>query len=218
MKKFLYTTAAITAIIFSTTAHAKDMNLKSYYLGVDYQRVINNYSSNINAGGGNFLNGNSFIQDSLNGGNIHIGKNFNKNFGIELGYFRTENKSKNIPINTTIGSNGAPLVTTVALSTKVKLQGVTLDGMAYLPLGDSNKFNLIGTAGVSWIRGDSKLATEFGSASGNESELGLRVGAGAEFNITNNINFRGIARYQTADFSGVLDNIWVYSLGVNYSF
>jgi len=215
MKKLLCTTAALIALTLSIPAQAQEFKP---YIGVDYQRTVASYNNNIDIGGGNSLNVDTILNDSFDGANIHVGNRFNKYFSAELGYFRTSKEDKNIPIGTTVGTNGAPLVTTAALSTDVMLQGLTLDGLGYFPLGESNKVELIGTGGISWTRGKLTAATEFGSASSSESEFGFRVGGGAQFNITDKVNLRGLVRYQNADFTNVVDNLWVYSLGVNYNF
>ena len=61
-------------------------------------------------------------------------------------------------------------------------------------------------------------ALGLGTVKDSENEFGFRAGAGAQFNITDKVNLRGIARYQSADFDGVADNAWIYSVGLNYSF
>lgn len=218
MKKLFGSAAVLAALTLSIPAQAQDLKDMKPYMGIDYNRTVASYNNNLNIGGGDFLNIDSILADSLDGANIHIGTRFDKNFGAELGYFRTRTEGKNIPIGSTIGTNGAPLVTTAALSTDVMLQGVTLDGLGYLPLGESNKVELIGTGGVSWTKGKLTAATEFGSASDSESEFGFRLGGGAQVNLTDKVNLRGLVRYQSADFSGSVDNLWVYSVGINYSF
>lgn len=80
------------------------------------------------------------------------------------------------------------------------------------------KLELIGTAGVSYTRIDAKASALGVSASDDDSEFGVRIGAGAQYGITDSINVRGIARFQTADFDGATDNAWQYTLGVNYKF
>ena len=218
MKKLLCTAACMAAFTFPAhifPAKAQEINFKPY-VGFDLQRSIYDYNDNYDIGGGLALNGNTILEDSLNGLNIHVGNRFHKNFGAELGYFRTKEEGKNIVNGATVGP---ATVATADFSTDVKVQGFTLDGLGYLPLGEDEKFELIGTAGLSWSKAE-VTATVPGVGSGDvdESEIGFRIGGGAQVNFTDNINMRGLVRYQTADFESVADNAWMYSLGLNYSF
>ncbi len=213
MKKLLCTAACLAAFTFP--AQAQEVNFNPY-VGFDLQRSTYDYNNSYDIGGGLALNGNTILEDSFNGLNIHVGNRFHKNFGAELGYFRTKEESKSIAAGATVGPG---TVATGAFSTDVKVQGFTLDGLGYLPLDEKEQFELIGTAGVSWSKAEvTATVPGVGSGSVDESEVGFRAGAGAQFSFTDNINVRGIARYQTADFDGVADNAWTYSLGMNYSF
>lgn len=213
MKKLLHTAVALAA--FTLPAQAQEINFKPY-VGFDLQRTNINYNDNYDIGGGLALDGNSILEDSLDGFNIHVGNRFHKNFGMELGYFRTKEEGKNIAAGSTVGPG---TVAAANFTTDVKLYGFTLDALGYLPIGAEDRFELIGTAGLSWIKGEVKATVPgAGSGSVDESEIGFRGGAGAQFNITNNVNVRGLARYQSADFDDVADNAWTYSLGLNYSF
>jgi opacity protein-like surface antigen len=211
MKKLIYTAAMLAAL--ATTAQAQE---SKPYVGIDYLRTVASYNSNLSIGGGDFLNVDTLLNDNLDGLNIHVGNRFHKNFGAELGYFRTREEGKNIAAGTTVGPG---LIAGADFSTDVMLQGITLDGLGYLPLGESKKVELIGTAGASWSKGEVTIEIPgIGSGSDDESEFGFRLGAGAQVNLTDKINLRGLARYQSADFSGAVDDLWVYSLGANYSF
>ena len=213
MKKLLCTAACMAAFTFP--AQAQEMNFKPY-VGFDLQRSVYNYNDNYDIGGGLALNGNTILENSLNGLNIHVGNRFHKNFGAELGYFRTKEEGKSTANGATVGPG---TVATADFSTDVKVQGITLDGLGYLPLDEDEKFELIGTAGLSWSKAE-VTATVPGVGSGDvdESEIGFRIGGGAQVNFTDNINMRGLVRYQTADFDGVVDNAWTYGFGLNYSF
>lgn len=210
---FVAALAGIAA--WSYSAQAQNMTFKPY-IGIDLMRMGVNYNDNYNAGGGIVLNGNSLLEDSLDGLGIHVGNRFHKNFGVELGYFRTREEDKDIPAGATVGPG---VVAAAPFSTSVKVQGLTLDGLGYLPVTESGQFELIGTAGVSWMKGEIE-ATIPGVGSGNsdESEFGFRAGGGAQFNLTDKFSIRGLARYQTADFEDVVDNAWTYTVGVNFSF
>lgn len=213
MKNLFFTTAALVAL--ASTAHADSVVFKPY-VGVDLQRTIVDYNNDYDIGGGLALNGNTILEDGLNGFNVHVGNRFHKNFGAELGYFRTFSESKSTSAGESVGPG------TVAgsdFSTKVKLQGITLDALGYLPLGASEKFEVIGTAGISWIDGEIESTVPgVGTASTDENEFGFRIGGGAQYSFTENVSIRGLARYQTADFSDVAEDAITLSVGLNYSF
>lgn len=208
--------AALAALAFVSEAEAAELSNLKPYVGIDLMRTVYDYNDNYDIGGGLALDGDAILEDALDGLNIHVGVRPHQFFGLELGYFRTREEGKSIASGAAVGPG---TVATADFSTDVKVQGLTLDGLGYLPLGAQERFELIGTAGVSWSKAE-VTATVPGAGSGDvdESEFGFRVGGGAQFNINENFNVRGIARYQTADFEDVADNAWTYTLGVNYSF
>ncbi len=219
MKNLILSTALIAGV--STTAflispaHAEDIPFKPY-IGLDLQHTSVDYNNNYDIGGGLALDGETILEDGFNGANIHIGSRFHKYFGAELGYFRTQSESKDTASGATVGPS---TVATADFSTDVKLQGFTLDALGYLPIDKEERFELIGTAGVSWIKGEVEATVPgVGSADVDDSEIGFRLGAGAQYNVTDNIDLRGLVRYQKVDFDNIADNAWTYSLGVNYSF
>jgi opacity protein-like surface antigen len=137
-----------------------------------------------------------------------------KNLGFELGYFRMLEESKNVASGATIGAN---TITTAAFRTDLETQGITLDVLGYAPIHE--KFELIGTAGATWTTADITVDIPgIGSTSDDDSEFGFRIGGGAQYMLTEQLNLRGLARYQTADFDGLADNVITYTLGLNYSF
>lgn len=211
--KYAKTLAVAALLATSGLSHgASAEGLKfSPYVGVDLQRSVYSYNDNYDIGGGLVLDGNKVLEDGLNGANIHIGNQFNKYFGAELGYFRSLNEGKNIAAGTTVGNN---TVAATDFKTNIKTQGFTLDDLGYLPIDQAEKFNLIGTVGATWT----KAEVEIDGVSEDESELGFRAGAGAQYKLADNLNIRGLVRYQTADFDDVADRAWVYSAGLNYGF
>lgn len=206
---------ALAAMAVMTEAQASEMTNLKPYVGIDLMHTIYDYNDNYDIGGGLALDGDALLEDALDGMSIHFGVRPHQYFGLELGYFRTRKAGRNIAAGDTVGPG------TVALAdfgTDVKVQGVTLDGLGYLPLGPQERFELIGTAGASWSKAELTLTDGTSAFDDDESEVGFRVGGGAQFNINERFNFRGIARYQSADFEDVADNAWVYTLGLNYSF
>lgn len=195
MKKYLLCGAAVFTLV--PAAHAETSVVFKPYVGVDLQRLTFDYQDG----------GDEFYEENLNGLNIHAGFRINKHFGVEAGVFKTQEESKSI--------DGAPFGLP-DFSTNLDLWGVTLDGMGYLPIHE--KFELIGTAGVSWINGESSIDVDGTNLSLEEQEFGFRLGAGGQFNVTEQWNVRGLARYQSADFDDSANNAVVYTLGLNYNF
>ena len=192
MKKLLL---ACALVCLSVPASAEEFYFKPY-VGFDAQNYSINYQDD----------GEDVADDSLWGGNVHAGFKFHPNFGLELGYFQTKKGDKDNVLGT-------------GIDTSVKLKGFTLDLLGYAPLMD--RLEGIGTIGVSHIKAEYDVdaaALGIGSFGGDETEWGYRAGLGLQYDLNQNINFRGIARYQSADFEDSTDNVMVYSAGLNFTF
>lgn len=210
---------ALAGLALMSPAQAQEVNFKPY-IGFDLERSSYDYNKSYSLGGGDFLDFDAIAEDSLNSFNIHIGNRFHKYFGAEFGYFRTLSADKNVGAADIVGtSGGTPVAAGAPFKTSVRIQGLTLDGLGYLPVDEQKRFELIGTAGVTWSKAKLKLTVPgFGSASDNANEFGVRAGGGAQFSFTDKLNIRGLVRYQTADFDDFANNGWTASIGLNYSF
>jgi len=135
MKALITSLAAVTILTgtaYAAAAQATDSGFYfKPYVGADYQYASVSYKDI----SGTPYNYGDIFADSFNGGDVHIGARVHKYLGFEAGYFDTTHESKSTILGTTASSS-------------VKLDGWTFDAMGYLPLGDSQKFELIGTAGV----------------------------------------------------------------------
>lgn len=214
MNKSVFSAAffgAIAGMAVITGARAGEVSDFRPYVGIDLMRSVYSYNDDYDVGGGMALDGDAVLEDRLDGLGIHVGVRPHDNFGLEMGYFRTRNESRNIEAGSTVGSG---TIVTADFKTKVRVQGVTLDGLGYLPLGEEEKFELIGTAGLSWSKAEIKI-DDYGD---HDSEFGFRIGAGGQYNIDAHFNLRGLIRYQRADFDDIADNAWTYSFGLNYAF
>jgi len=170
------------------------------YVGADYQYT----SVNFNSVPGTAYNYGDFFADSFNGGDVHVGARVHKNLGFEVGYFDTASSSQSF---------------SPTASSSAKLDGWTLDAMGYLPVDDAHKFELIGTAGIARTTASGSITisgTTYSLGSGSETKA--RVGAGAEYWITDSLNVRGLVRWQDADFGGAVNNAVIASLGLNWQF
>ncbi|MBR4106612.1 MAG: porin family protein [Alphaproteobacteria bacterium] len=129
---------------------------------------------------------------------VFVGTDYNRYFGTEV-FYQNSNKWHKV-------INGE--------KTKVDFEAYGLDVYGYLPLGCDRVFSLLGTAGIANY--DFDIADN--NAKGEENGLGYRLGAGMQYNITNNIAVRGIVRYIWADKLDNTDHMMEYSLGAKYSF
>lgn len=175
------------------------------YIGADYQYSAVNYKDI----GATQYNYGDILADSFSGGDIHIGARVHKNLGFEAGYYAN------------ISENKSGILGTTAVST-AKFDGGTLDALGYLPLDSSGKFELIGTAGLAITHatatGSINISGTIYSASTSKTETEGRIGVGAEYWLTENLNVRGLVRYQSADLGGIANDAIVSSLGVNWQF
>lgn len=192
--KFL--TIILATIILSGAAQAAEQPTNFFfkpYVGADYQFTHVNYRD------GN----EDILSQNIHGGDIHIGARVHKNLGFEAGYLQTTEASK----DNVLGSG---------LDTKVKLSGYTLDALGYLPVGDG-KAELIATVGISRLKAKLDLSGAI-AGTGSETETKGRIGGGAQYWLTDNLNIRGLVRYQGANFDDIAKNAIVADIGINYQF
>lgn len=181
--------AAALVAAFTTTAQAAEVTGLNPYVGIDLAYHDVGYDNGLGA----------LLDDDLWGGNIYAGIRPHMNWGVEAGYFRTRAGDKDL----------AP-----GFTSKVKTQGITLDLMGFAPVSADNRFELIGSAGGVYSKVDASAA----GLSVDDKELNWRLGAGAQYHITDAVGFRAMAHYQNADYEDSADRIITYSVGVNYSF
>lgn len=120
---------------------------------------------------------------------LYGGYGFTPNFGLELGY---ANLGK---FSSSVGS--------------VKADGMYLDGVGTLPLG--NNFSALGRVGVFNGKLDSSLA-------GSDRGTSYKVGAGIQYDFDKNLGVRGEWERYRFDALGSKSNTDLYSVGVNYKF
>lgn len=129
---------------------------------------------------------------------VFVGTDYNRYFGTEV-FYQNSNKWHKVV-------NGA--------KTKVDFAAYGLDAYGYLPLGCDRVWSLLGTAGIANYDFDG----DQGAGKEEDNGLGYRLGAGLQYNVTNNIAVRGLVRYIWADKLDMMDHMMEYSLGVKYSF
>jgi opacity protein-like surface antigen len=214
--KPIFATAIIAASLLTSAAYAADKSAPANttlastasangfffkpYVGADYDYLNINYSTIP----GTSSDYGTVASKSLNGGDFHVGARVHKYLGFEASYLATASSSK----DNILGSG---------LNSSIKVSGFTFDAMGYLPIEAMPKLELIGTAGVSNLKATIDLSG-VAAGSGSKTETKGRIGAGAQYWLTDNLNVRGLVRYQGANFSGIVDDAIVSSLGLNWQF
>ena len=202
INKALLSAVALMAISVSGKAEAEGDFYFSPYLGLEYQRTVIDYGS---------FEGISFdsvYEDGFNGGKIYLGAKVHDNLGVELGYSRTKEEDKNNVLNT-------------GINTSLQFQSFTLDLMGYYPVSQIENLELIGSLGLAHTKAEVEIdATSVGftTARGDESETKIRIGAGAQYELAENWNVRGMIHWQDTDFDNTANDAFIFGLGINYKF
>lgn len=214
MKTLTLTAVSALALATALPAQAQDTTLFETitpYIGAELTHARVSYDSDQG------LDYDEVYEDSFNGAGLYVGARLHENFGIELGYNRTREEDRTVNISGTGYSlNG---------DTKVQLSTISFDAMGYLPIEDAD-FELIGSVGLAHTKADAEVTgtATIGSLSGtgtisdDETETKLRLGVGAQYEIADNLNLRGMLRWQDADFGGAATSATSVAFGVNYSF
>lgn len=199
MKRIIIALAVLFPSIASA-ANYSDFFFKPY-IGADYQYTDVNFT---NISGTPYNYGDVFA-DSFSGGDVHIGARVHKNLGFELGYSDTLSESKSNILGSTASSSS-------------RIDAWTLDAMGYLPLGASQKFELIGDLGMARTNATGSVTISGTRYSESGFEYRPRAGVGAQYWLTDNLNVRGLVYYQDASFHSTVNDAIVGSLGVNWQF
>lgn len=113
------------------------------------------------------------IRDNRLGANIFAGTRFNQNFGAELGLGYIAKRNNRNP-QTGIGAT----------------RNIYADALAFIPL--DNKVELIAAAGV----GRARFTNSYRHHAWRSGKSGLRLGAGAQYNVNANWGVRTMVRTQ----------------------
>lgn len=130
---------------------------------------------------------------------LHIGSDYSKYFGTEL-FFNQSNGNKR---HTAIGD------------IKTSYRSYGLDLLAYLPVGCSKRFSLIGTTGFGeYIYKTTVVPKKHHSEHG----IGYRFGGGFKYAINKNWGIRIITRYVNFDKFEGYDHAMEYGVSAEYHF
>ena len=191
MKKMLL--LAGVAALFSANANAYEMKP---YVGLDYVYSMLDIDK---------IDGEKVFEEDLNAFAVSVGTKFHENFGVGAFYQHSDEETKTV--KTIIGD----------VKGKDKYNAYGLDVVGYMPVAE--KVDLLGSLGIGYYDVKAKLvhAPTGVSVKGDDDGFGYRIGAGVQYNMTENWGARVMARYAYTDIDG-LDNIVDLTAGIRYSF
>ena len=139
-------------------------------------------------------------------GNVHAGYEFDESVAIELGYFRTGDKSKKV-VDT---SFGAP----ITVDSSVRYSGVSLDLVGNYPLIDN--LYILGSLGGAFVKKEASVSvsdnTEELSADGSDDKTALKLGTGLKYDINSSLSLR-----TKIDYLDVERAMWMYTVGIQFN-
>lgn len=140
-----------------------------------------------------------------------VGAKINKNFGIEA-FYQTSNENE----KKYYWDDG------VYEEDKLSYTAMGIDAIAYMPI--NQEFELLAALGLAQYDFETKyedVDEEFGNLGGESKDfdsLGIRFGIGAQYNITNNLALRWMARYIKMNDDEYVKSLTEFSLGLRYMF
>ncbi len=181
--------AGAACILFSTQAKAQQMfgHEIEPYVGADYIFSAADFKGEANQ-----------LKEDYNSGSINVGTRLGKYAGLEA-YYQMSGERK-----TTIEDN----------KVKSKFHSYGLDLYGYMPLGCTDKVDLLASIGL----GNYNLeAKNLPSGKYDKDHMGYRFGVGAQYNFTDHVSARVMGRYTYID-TAALDNLMEVTAGLRYTF
>lgn len=163
--------------------------------------------------------GDNYFDDGNTSLSFVVGAKFNKHFGLEA-FYQKSGDGKNeaeYEDNEEWGAWGND-------KTTISYTAMGIDAIGYLPINQD--FEILASLGLAQYDFESKISysaiDEYGYYEGSESKdfdsLGIRVGIGAQYNLTDNLAIRGMARYIKMNDDDFVKNLTELSLGLRYMF
>lgn len=164
--------------------------------------------------------GDNYFDDGNTSLSFVVGAKFNKHFGLEAFY------QKSVDGKNELGFDyGEDLWAKDETSLSYTAMGV--DAIGYLPINQD--FELLASLGLAHYDFESKADyssysayDDYGYVEGSDTKdfksLGVRVGIGAQYNLTNNLAIRGMARYIKMNDDDYVKSLTELSLGLRYMF
>jgi opacity protein-like surface antigen len=227
MRVLFFVLALVATTVIAAEANAADQSFAGMsvrpYVGIEYDHIFLNakrYSVDTDLNLTNDFSG-DLMDDRYSAFVPNLGARLGSHFGVEAGYLWALRGEESL--------TGQDALTGFSGTSKTRISGVHIDGNGYLPLGD--KLEAIGSVGVGFYRAHTKISGTIvtngftlpgGGTTDTDHDTAFRLGAGLQYNFSNNVSLRGMVRYIGAEFEDggttLADNMWTGALGLSYSF
>ncbi len=177
------------------------------YIGLDVATSSTDFGDNDWIGDGSY----KFFDDKNEALSFVVGAKFNKNFGVEAFYQASSESEKKTYWDEDFYEKD-----------KLSYSAFGIDAIAYMPI--NQEFELLAALGLAQYDFETKyedVDEVFGNLGGESKDfdsLGIRFGIGAQYNITNNLALRGMARYIKMNDDEYVKSLTEFSLGLRYMF
>ncbi len=191
------------ACLFASQAMAETENyFFKPYVGIDY---VHSWIDGSTVGNDAYGNSIKLHDDDAGASEISIGAKFHNNFSAEAFYVQSDKIDSNVNVKVLDADNQ---LQDFSRRIKFKYKAVGLDFISSVPVVEN--FELLGSLGVGYYKVVQKSEiTSFAGlpfyaneGSKDSNKWGVRVGFGAQYNITDYLAVRGMVRISRVDSIG----------------
>ncbi len=198
----------------NTYREYEDPNKVRPYIGIDVA------SSKIKFGDDEWIKdyegGDNYFDDGNTSVSFVVGAKFNKHFGLEAFYQKSGDGESEVEYDD-IDYYGED-------KTSINYTAMGIDAIGYFPV--NQEVEILASLGLAQYDFESKVSyVEYSygdSYEGEESKdfdsLGIRLGIGAQYNITDHVSLRAMARYAKMNDDEYIKSLMELSLGLRYMF
>lgn len=196
----------------NTYTTSEDTNQIRPYIGVDVAMSSMDFGDDDVVK--DYEGGDNYFKDKLNTFSIVGGAKFNKNFGIEVFYQKSGEEENKVGD----GGYGYDI-------SNIEYSAYGLDFQRYIPI--DQEFEILASLGLAQYDFETTEqyymhvnmgAENVGNGKHDFDSLGVRLGIGAQYNLTEHIALRGMARYTHMTDDEYIKSITEFSLGLRYMF
>lgn len=168
------------------------------YIGLDVGMSKVDFSSD------NDMDYDSYMDDSYNSLSLVAGAKFNRYFGIEAFIQQSSESDKDYEYG----------------KTTTQYNAIGVDFIGYAPI--NQEFEILASLGLAQY--NFHVKDEYEDAmyeyweKDSQNTTGIRIGLGAQYNVTDNVALRAMARYVKLSDDDVIKNMVEMSLGLRYMF
>ena len=182
----------------NTYTTSEDTNQIRPYIGVDVAMSSMDLEDN------DYGDYSEYMEDSHNSLSLVVGAKFNRHVGVEAFIQQSSEEDKDYGEGKTTNQYNA----------------IGVDLIEYMPV--SHELELLASLGMAQYNFNVKEEYEDAYYESWEKDslntLGIRLGIGAQFYMTDNVALRGMARYVQFSDDDIIKNMVEFSLGLRYMF